>query len=401
VIRHRLVRAVVFLVAASALAAFTGYGAGTSAGSSGGKVKEIVLGEPEAMTGAAAPIGQGMHDGFTMAVKQIAKDGGFKVKGQKYKFKLVVADYASSPDNAVLATQKLITQNKARFILGPNLSLAFTPAAAVLQRSHVLVLSGSTSIAGFLGKPGSELFFKLSPNEVPRGNGLVRTFVKNFPDVKKVAMLLPGDDAGRLFQSIYQDAFKHYGINVVYNQTFPTDAADYQSQLTTIAQLKPDALFVGYLDKQVGTIVQQALQLRVTKTFMFSPGPSGATGFEHQKEPGFRLEWSFSTRSLADTSDPALNRFKRDFKRIMGRWPNRPNDYYTLHTHDGLMLLVAAMQKAGTVTDVDKIAKAMVGLKKYPHSALNAVVNKQHEVVYAQSAGIIKNGKVRFVTVKY
>jgi branched-chain amino acid transport system substrate-binding protein len=380
-----------------------GCGGGSSDDSSSASngVKEIVLGEPEALTGAAAPIGQGMNDGVTMAVKQIAADGGFEVNGQKYKFRLAVDDYASSPDKAVLSTQKLITQEKARFIIGPNLSLAFVPAAAVLKRADVLVMSGSTSIAGFLGKPGYERFFKLSPGEVPRGQGLVKTFAAKFPNVKKVAMLLPGDDAGKLFQGIYAKAFKDEGIDVVYNQTFPTDAADYQSQLTKIKQLSPDALFTGYLDKQVGTIIDQALQLQVTKTFMLSPGPSGAAGFAHQKEPGFGLEWSFSTRSLAETGDPALNQFKVDFKRIMGRAPDRPNDYYTLHTHDAVMLLAAAMQKAGTVTDVDKIAKDIVGLDDYPHSALNMVVNHGHEAVYSQSAGLVKDGKVSYVKVDY
>lgn len=360
-------------------------------------VTEIVIGEPEAMTGAAAPIGRAMNAGIDLAVRQIAADGGFDVAGKKYKFKLAVEDYASAPDQAVIATQKLLTQARAPIIAGPNLSLAFVPAAEILAREKVLVMSGATSIARFLGQPGKELFFKISPNEVPRAVGLVRAFKAAYPNVKTIAMLLPGDDVGRLFQGIYSKEFQNIGINAVYNETFPVDTSDYAGQLTTIKQKAPDALFVGYLDKHVTTLVNQALQLDVAKIFLTSPGPSADPGLPHQKKPGFGFVWTFQTRSLDETGDPKLDAFKVDYEKFMGRKPDQPNDYYTLHTHDSVLVLSAAMQKAGTVTDMKKIAQAMIGLKAYPHSALDMVYNEQHEATYAQSVGIIKDGKISYV----
>lgn len=363
-------------------------------------VTEIVLGEPEAMTGAAAPIGRAMNAGIELAARQIAADGGFEVAAKKYKFKVVVEDYASAPDQAVIATQKLLTQSRAQFVAGPNLSLAFVPAAEILAREKVLVLSAATSIARFLGQPGKELFFKISPNEVPRAAGLVRAFKATYPNVKTIAMLLPGDDVGRLFQGIYSKEFQNVGIKAVYNETFPVDTTDYAGQLTTIKQRAPDALFVGYLDKHVTTLVNQALQLGVTKIFVNSPGPSADSGLPHQKTSGFGFVWTFQTRSLAETGDRKLDEFKVAYEKFMGRRPDQPNDYYSLHTHDSVLLLAAAMQKAGTVTDLKKIGQAMIGLKGYRHSALDMVYNEKHEATYAQSVGIIKDGKISYVVGK-
>jgi branched-chain amino acid transport system substrate-binding protein len=360
------------------------------------QVTEIVLGEPEAMTGAAAPIGRGMNAGIELATRRIAAEGGFDVAGKKYKFKVVVEDYASAPDQAVIATQKLLNQARARFILGPNLSLAFVPAAEILAREKVLVMSGATSIARYLGQPGKELFFKISPNEVPRAAGLVRAFNTAFPNVKSVAMLLPGDDVGRLFQGIYAKEFQNVGIKAVYNETFPTDTTDYAGQLTTIKQRAPDALFVGYLDKHVSTLVNQSLQLGVSKVFLNSPGPSADPGLPHQKTPGFGYVWTFQTRSLAESGDKRLDDFKAAYEKFMGRKPDQPNDYYSLHTHDTVMVLAAAMQKAGTVTDMKKIAQAVVGLKGTRHSALDMVYNEKHEATFPQSVGIIKDGEVSY-----
>ncbi len=357
---------------------------------------EIVIGDPEAMTGAAAPIGRAMNAGIELATRQIAADGGFDVAGKKYRFRVTVEDYASAPDQAVLATQKILAQTRTRFVIGPNLSLAFVPAAEILAREKVVVMSGAISISRYLGQPGKELFFKIAPNEVPRATGLIKAFKAAFPAVKSIAMLLPGDDVGRLFQDIYLKQFQAAGVNVVYNETFPMDTSDYAGQLTAIKQKAPDAIFTGYLDKHVGTIVTQGLQLGVTKTFVVCPGPSGDPGFAHQNDPGFGYAWSFVTRSLADTSDPKLQDFKAAYEKFLGRKPDQPNDYYSLHTHDGVMVLAAAMQKAGTVDDVNRIAQAMVGLKDYRHSALDMVFNDKHEAMYAQSVGIVKGGKVSY-----
>ncbi len=363
-------------------------------------VTDIIVGNPEAMTGAASPIGRGMNVGIEFAAKQIAADGGFIVGGKKYNFKVIVEDYQSRPDQAVIATQKLITQNGARIIMGPNLSLGFTSAAEVLARERVLVMSGSTSVGNFIGKPRFDLVFKLHPNEVPRARALIKAFRESFPAVKKIAMLNPGDDVGRMFLDIYKKELEAVGVKVLYSETFPMDTTDYAGQLTTIKTLNPDALYVGYLDKHVGTIIKQAIQLGVTKIFLNSPGPSGGPGSVYQNEPGFGYAWSYATRSLEDTSDPKIVKYREDFERFLGRKPDQPNDYYSIDCHEGMMLIVAAMQKTGTVSDLEKIAKALVNLKQYPHSYLDMYFNENNEGVYTQSVGIIKDGKVIYLLPK-
>lgn len=365
--------------------------------SSRAQVTEIVLANPEALTGAAASIGRPIAAGYELAARQIAADGGFDVAGKKYKFKIVQEDYASAPDRAVIATQKLISQTRANVVLGPNLSLALVPAAEVLAREKVLAISTALTMDRFIGQPGKELFFKLAPNEVIRAGGLTRAFRQSFPDVKTIAMLLPGDDLGRQHQSIFMSEFEKVGIKVVYNEFFPIDATDYASQLTAIREKKPDALFVGYLDKHLSTITKQAMQLGAGKIFFTAPGPSGDPGYALQNEPGFGYMWSIVTRALSDTTDPKIQQFKVEYEKHMGRKPDQPNDYYSLHSHDSIMILAAAMQKAGTVTDNAKIAKAMLEVKDYKHSVLDMHFDDKHQTVFIQSVGLIKDGKETYL----
>jgi hypothetical protein len=62
-----------------------------------------------------------------------------------------------------------------------------------------------------------------------------------------------------------------------------------------------------------------------------------------------------------------------------------------------MMLLAAAMQKAETVDDMTKVATALINLREYRHSALDMYFNEDRETVYAQSVGIVKDGKVSYV----
>jgi branched-chain amino acid transport system substrate-binding protein len=361
------------------------------------QVTEIVLANPEALTGAASSIGRPLAAGYELAARQIAADGGFEVAGKKYKFKIMQEDYASAPDRGVIATQKLISQTGAKIVLGPNLSLALVPAAEILAREKVLAISAALTMDRFIGQPGKELFFKLAPNEIVRAGGLTRALQQAFPAVKTIAILLPGDDLGRQHHAIFLKEFDKIGFKVVYDEFFPIDATDYASQLTAIREKKPDALFIGYLDKHVGTITKQAVQLGLSKIFLAAPGPSGDPGYALQNEPGFGYVWSIVTRTLADTTDPKLEKFKADYEKFLGRKPDQPNDFYGLHTHDAVMILAAAMQKAGTVTDIPKIANTMIGLKDYSHSVLDMFFDDKHQTVFVQSVGIIKDGKESYV----
>lgn len=88
--------------------------AGASAQTRGVTDKEIVLGLITDMSGPIVNYGKESRNGMTMAVEEINARGG--VQGRKLR--VVVEDNGYEPKRAVLAAQKLVTQDGVFAIIG-------------------------------------------------------------------------------------------------------------------------------------------------------------------------------------------------------------------------------------------------------------------------------------------
>jgi len=74
-------------------------------------------------------------------------------------------------------------------------------------------------------------FFKLLPDELPVRNPFWAIAKDVFPEVKKIAMLLPGDDVGRMYLNIQNEELKVAGYTLVIARRFhPTQP--FSGQLT-------------------------------------------------------------------------------------------------------------------------------------------------------------------------
>src|SRR3990167_694885 len=69
---------------------------------------EIVIGEVGSMTGSEATFGVSTHEGITLAVEEANNAGG--VKGMKIR--VVSLDNQGKPEEAAMATTKLINQER-------------------------------------------------------------------------------------------------------------------------------------------------------------------------------------------------------------------------------------------------------------------------------------------------
>lgn len=378
-------------VAAGMLAACSGSSGGTDPA-------VIVIGEPEALTGSEAVVGQALYNGAKLAADEVDASGGVAVAGKKYQVEIKTVDYASDPARAITAVQQLLTKDNVKFILGPNISLAFAPAATLLARSKALVLSTATTLKPHLGTPGYENMFALAGTGNEAAVGEVHALRKALPDVKRVAMLLPGDDAGKSFQAYYGQAFKAAGISVVYNQTFPPASTDYTAQLTSIRGLHPDALLTGSFDTQAKPMVTQALQLGVTKTFIAAGAPSNAPGKAHASVPGFSYMWEIPGPVLSQDSDAGISAFKSSYSHYLGHAPNQPLDFLGTVTHDGVLALLKAMSQAGTTTDPARVAAQLTKVTSYAHSCIYLRFAADHTAQYTNSVGLISGGTTTYTT---
>jgi branched-chain amino acid transport system substrate-binding protein len=308
----------------------------------------------------------------------------------------VLEDYAGAPDQAATVAHKLVTRDNAKIIFGPELSSAWVAAGKVLMDAKVMNITPTTSAVDFLGAPGGELLFKTHPKEDgPDGRvaGHVATFLQEAKP-KTIAILLPQDPVGPIHTKLYGDAFKSAGVEVVYSELFDPNTTDFTPQLTKIRGLKPDALVTGYLDRWMTPLVRQATELGVTSTLLATPGTTLAAGEPYKDR--ITYVWSITTRNIEASSDPKMQKYIADFKAEFNKDPG-PNGFYGLSYYDAIFLLTKALQDAGTVTDLPKIAAAAVNVKSYDGGVLAMHFDPKHEAVFNADVGVIRDGKVRYV----
>jgi len=82
--------------------------------------KEIRIGAIQAQSGVYAPFGEGGLFGIQAAIEDINKQGGVKVGNTRLPLKLVSGDDASDPATAASEAEKLISSEKAQFLVSGN-----------------------------------------------------------------------------------------------------------------------------------------------------------------------------------------------------------------------------------------------------------------------------------------
>ena len=104
---------------ASALAAATLAYAFAPSTSQAANCEDLILGAALSATGIYASNGKNTKNGYEFAVKKINDAGGVKIGGKCYNLKINYYDDESTPARAAQLVERLISQDKVKFMLGP------------------------------------------------------------------------------------------------------------------------------------------------------------------------------------------------------------------------------------------------------------------------------------------
>lgn len=93
-------------------------------------------------SGDASSYGKAEQDGANFAIKQINANGGVKVNGKSYKFKIINKDAKTDNTETASVTSSLINKEKVSAIVGPVITSGVQAAVPVatqgkIGRAHV------------------------------------------------------------------------------------------------------------------------------------------------------------------------------------------------------------------------------------------------------------------------
>jgi len=244
------------------------------AGSSG---STVYAGAAVPLTGAYAVQGADELKGMQLAVehinvghpliKAISPKTGKGLLGKEVK--LVYADSAAKPNQAVQAEQRFITENKIVLMTGSTSSAVAVALNKLAEREKVLyavAISGSNDTTG---KDCVRYSFRQCFYGETAANAIGPVLLKAFGKNRKAAFMTPDYTYGHtVTKSVNDYLTEHGGWTMVTNQVSPLGTPDFSSYLTNIANSGAEVLVNVNWGRDAVLSIQQAKQFGLLPTKM-------------------------------------------------------------------------------------------------------------------------------------
>jgi len=215
----------------------------------------VKIGSIQSLTGPGAPPGVSARNGSVFAVQEIAKAGGFKDSaGKDYTVELISNDMVSDPRQAILMFRQYAADPAVVASIGPTTSLGFVPLVPVAQQLSLPIISNGSGAPIREWNPWA---YRINPVVKTATPIMLKTMIAA-EKIKRLAVLYESThDLQKADAEICREQAGPLGYSLVAYEAFRANDQDYSAQIATIKQNKPDALFVGAQQGQVGAVVAQ------------------------------------------------------------------------------------------------------------------------------------------------
>jgi len=348
----------------------------------------IKIGVVQNLTGAWASIDGPSWNGMQLAIDEINKSGG--VLGRDLD--AICIDTKADESEVVAAVIRLIEREKVSVIMGYCDTHWVLAAAPIARENNISFITPGATHPRIPERTGAWLSCF---GDNVQGAAIAEYAVKE--GLKKAANWV---DTACDFSigacTYFADAFKHFGGEVIYKDSFETNWVDYSSM---VARLKAqqdkgevDCVYIGAVPGNVGLIVKQLREGGVTIPILGEDGfdtPSLVdVGGKHAEGVLFTTHVSLSS------PDPLVRAFVNNYKE---KWGVEPENAFAALGYDSIKLLVQAINLAGSA-EPSKIEAGLGMIKDLPGVTGNITYTKGSKVPQkGVSILVVKNGKFETV----
>src|SRR5690606_18876151 len=278
------------------------------------------------------------------------------VAGKKYKVEVIPYDDKYQSAEAVTAANRLISDDKVKYIIGPMGSAPALAVQPLTEREQVIIMTlGFTSKALSPDKPYS---FRPNLTTEETSYPIIEWLVKRF-DLKKVGALFPNDESGQQISGDLAKAYEKAGAELSSKEFFERQRVDMVPLLTRMLNAGIDAIELdGNSPATAGMIVRQARELGFKGPIVRNGGPA--------TPEIVAVAGKAATEGMMVTSlqDPANQEVAQYAQRYSDKYKKKMNGFSPAF-YDGTHMLFKAMQNAGTVSDSTKVRDELEKLKDY------------------------------------
>ena len=327
---------------------------------------EIVLGSAISLTGKYATNGIHAKNGYEHAIQKIKDAGGIKIDGKCYNFKVIYYDDESKGDRGATLAERLISQDKVQYMLGPYSSGMTKAIAPVTEKYKIPMVEAEGASRSLFNKGYKYLFAVLSTSEQYLASAVTLAAEMAEKEGKKassvkVAIAVENDPFSLDIRAgVSEDAAK-YGMTVVIDEKLPRDLSDMSSILTKVKLLKPDLLIVSGHSKGAATAVRQMKEQNIkvpmiALTHCEAADVTGKFG-DAANDILCSTQWA-ETLAYKDDLFGTASEYEMNFKKAYPEYKDKKVPYQTAQASAAVYVFKDAFERAGSM-DKEKVRDAI------------------------------------------
>jgi len=344
----------------------------------------IKIGVVQNLTGAWASIDGPCWNGMQLAIDEINKSGGVLGK----QLEAVCIDTKADELEVVAAVTRLIEKEKASIIVGYCDTHWVLTAAPIAVENKISFITPGATHPRIPERTGA--WMTCFGDNVQGAVMAEYAFKKD--NLKKAAMWV--DTACDFSVGVceyFDDAFKHFGGEIVYKDSFETNWTDYSSLVARLkAQQdagKVDCVYVGGVPGNIGLIVKQLREGGVTIPIL------GEDGFDTPLllEVGGKYAEGvlFTTHVSLNDPSPIVQNFVKNYK---DKWGVEPENAFAALGYDTIKLITQAVKLTGSA-EPSKIEAGLAMIKDFPGVTGSVTFSESSKVPQkGVSVLVVKNG---------
>ncbi len=362
--------------------------AGGQAG--GGEIKVAILAP---LSGPVPTFGVMTRDGALLAIEEWNAKGGVLGK----KIVPIVEDSQCTPDPAVNAANKVIDQDKAKFIIGEVCSKASIPVTEIANAKGVLQISPtSTNPDVTVASDGKTKDYIFRACFIDPFQGKVGAkFALDELGAKTAFVLLDqANDYVKGLAEVFIAEFAAAGGTIVGTESYTSQDTDFSAILAKVADTKPDVVYLPDYYNIVNLATKQAKEKGITATFLGGDGWDSSDLDLAAAAGGY-----FTNHYAADSTAPAAVAFQKTFadkyKDDTGK--GKVPDALAALAYDATHILLQSMKEANS-DDPAKVKDAMAKIQ-FDGVSGRITFDAQHNPVKSATILSVTEAGVKFNSV--
>ena len=352
---------------------------------------EIKIGTSGPMSGGAAAWGIAWKAGPEFIAALVNEKGGIDVGGKQCKVKVLSIDGLATTAGGAAAANYFASEG-VHAVVGPVLSTEHSGFKGVAARNGIVNFTPTYALDAL--SPELPLAFKASQGPTTWSPVLIKAAVDRFK-FKSVAVIGPNDQSGTDGSRALEKVYAAQGLKT-FEEYYQRGTTNFAPLATRIISLNVDTVEIATMPPADQSNLFKQLVEAGWKGIIGSLGGGGEKPILEGTDGTKAVKGVYWLETM-DTEQPGAQKLNAEYKRLMK--VDAPINSLFLVSANATEIMLAAISKAGTAEDGEKIAKAMED--NQPASQFfgkegwrgKAQFKINHELAFPVGLGIYEAGK--------